>query len=82
MFIFDQTILSINYFLHLQPKYLTMEKLQLSQILVKNTSLYATRLDDKSEKVMNFIRVTKQKQEEILKLKNIDQDKLKMVVQL
>lgn len=59
-----------------------MEKLQLSQILVKNTSLYATRLDDKSEKVMNFIRVTKQKQEEILKLKNIDQDKLKMVVQL
>jgi len=82
LFIFDQTILSINYFLHLQPKYLTMEKLQLSQILVKNTSLYATRLDDKSEKVMNFIRVTKQKQEEILKLKNIDQDKLKMVVQL
>lgn len=59
-----------------------MEKLQLSQILVKNTNLYATRLDDKSEKVMNFIRVTKQKQEEILKLKNIDQDKLKMVVQL
>lgn len=59
-----------------------MEKLQLSQILIKNSSLLATRLDGQNEKVMDFIRVTKQKQEEILKLKNIDQDKLKMVIQL
>lgn len=59
-----------------------MEKLQLSQILIKNPNLFADRLDEKNEKVINFIKVTKQKQEEILKLKNIDQDKLKMVVQL
>jgi len=58
-----------------------MEKLQLSQILVKDFNLYASKLDDKSEKVINFIRETRQKQEEILKLKIIDQDKLKMAVQ-
>jgi len=65
----------------LQSNILTMEKLQLSQILVKDFNLYASKLDDKSEKVINFIRETRQKQEEILKLKIIDQDKLKMAVQ-
>lgn len=65
----------------MQSNILTMEKLQLSQILVKDFNLYASKLDDKSEKVINFIRETRQKQEEILKLKIIDQDKLKMAVQ-
>lgn len=66
----------------MQPNYSTMEKLQLSQILVHGKQLFASKLDDKDEKVVNFIRETKKKQEEVLKLKNIDQDKLKMIIQL
>jgi hypothetical protein len=59
-----------------------MEKLQLSQILVKDTKLSALKLDDSDKRVINFIEGTKKKQEEVLKLKNIDQDRLRMVVQL
>ena len=59
-----------------------MEKLQLSNILIQNAQLYATLLDEKNEEVINFIKITIEKQKNILKLKNIDQDNLKMVVQL
>lgn len=59
-----------------------MEKLQLSQILNKDSSLSANKLDDSDEKILSFIKHTKQEQEKLLKLKNIDEDSLKMVVQL
>jgi len=59
-----------------------MEKLQLSNILIQNAQLYATLLDEKNEEVINFIKITIEKQKNILKLKNIDQDNLKLVVQL
>lgn len=59
-----------------------MEKLQLSQILVKDAVLRPEKLDTSSEKIIDFIKTTIIKQQEILKLKNIDQDTLRMVVQM
>jgi hypothetical protein len=59
-----------------------MEKLQASQILVNVANLGNIKLDSTSESVKKLINDTKDKQAAILKLLEIDQEKLKMVVQL
>ena len=59
-----------------------MEKLQASQILVNVANLGNIKLDSTSESVKKLINDTKEKQAAILKLLEIDQEKLKMVVQL
>jgi hypothetical protein len=57
-----------------------MDKLQISEILVKGAKLEAVKLNEKN--VAQLIDETKQKQAEVLKLKEVDQESLKMVVQL
>jgi hypothetical protein len=57
-----------------------MDKLQISQILVKDAKLEVIKLIEKN--VAQLINETKQKQAEVLKLKEVDQESLKMVVQL
>lgn len=57
-----------------------MEKLHLSQILVKNAQLTAVKLTN--AKASGLINDTKKQQEDILKLRVVDQEMLKMVVQL
>jgi hypothetical protein len=57
-----------------------MNKLQISQILVKDAKLEVIKLNEKN--VAQLIDETKQKQAEILKLKEIDQESLNMFVQL
>ena len=60
----------------------TMEKLEVSQILVSGAELSAEKLNEKNQTVTKLIDETKQKQAEILKLKEVDQERLRMVVQL
>jgi hypothetical protein len=57
-----------------------MDKLQISEILVKDAKLEAVKLNEIN--VAHLIDETKQKQAEVLKLKEVDQESLKMVVQL
>jgi hypothetical protein len=57
-----------------------MNKLQISQILVKDAKLEVIKLNEKN--VAQLIDETKQKQAEVLKLKEIDQESLNTVVQL
>lgn len=57
-----------------------MDKLQISQILVKDAKLEVIQLIEQN--VAQLIDETKQKQAEVLKLKEVDQESLKMVVQL
>jgi len=59
-----------------------MEKLQVHQILVKDAKLAAVKLNETNVIVTNLINETKQKQVEVLKLKEVDQERLRMVVQL
>lgn len=59
-----------------------MEKLHASQILVKDAKLTVIKLHEADANVTKLIDETKQKQAEILKLKEVDQDRLRMVVQL
>ncbi len=59
-----------------------MEKLQVNQILVKDAKLSAVKLNESNVTVTNLINETKQKQAEVLKLKEFDQERLRMVVQL
>jgi hypothetical protein len=59
-----------------------MEKLHASQILVNVANLGNVKLDSTSENVKKLISETKDKQAAILKLLDVDQEKLKMVVQL
>lgn len=59
-----------------------MEKLLVTQILVKNAKLTAVKLNETSITVTKLIDETKQKQAEVLKLKEVDQERLRMVVQL
>jgi hypothetical protein len=66
--------------LHLSKHGDIMDKLQISQILVKDAKLEVIKLSEKN--VAQLIDETKQKQAEVLKLKEIDQESLKMVVQL
>jgi hypothetical protein len=66
--------------LHLSKQGDIMDKLQISQILVKDARLEVIKLSGKN--VAQLIDETKQKQAEVLKLKEIDQESLKRVVQL
>lgn len=59
-----------------------MEKLQVNQILVKDARLSAVKLNETNVTVASLINETKQKQAEVLKLKEVDQERLRMVVQL
>jgi hypothetical protein len=58
-----------------------MEKLQISQFLVPGAEIKAVKLRQ-SAAVKQAIEETIQQQAEILKLKNVDQETLKLVVQL
>ncbi|WP_158557132.1 hypothetical protein [Mucilaginibacter conchicola] len=58
-----------------------MEKLQLSQILVPGAEIKAVKLKQTAA-VRKAIEDTMLLQDEILKLKNVDQETLKLVVQL
>lgn len=59
-----------------------MKRVKLSAILVKNSTLKAVKLDGRDAEVTKLIEETRQQQETVLKLKEIHQDKLRMVVQL
>jgi hypothetical protein len=59
-----------------------MQELKIYQILVKNAKLAATKLDENSLSITKLIDETKKKQNEILKLKEVNQETLRMVVQL
>jgi len=59
-----------------------MKKLQITQILVKGAKLNAVKLDEANRAVTKIINATKQRQTEVLKLKEVDQERLRMVVQL
>lgn len=59
-----------------------MGNLQVTQILVPNAKLSAVKLSENSATIIKRISETKQKQADVLKLKEVDQDRLRMVVQL
>ena len=59
-----------------------MAKIEISHILVRDAKLSADKLNDKSQAVAKLIDETKKKQAEVLKLKEVDQERLRMVVQL
>ena len=59
-----------------------MEKLNVTNILVKDVKLVAVKLNGDNVDVINLINETKKKQAEILKLKEVDQEGLRMVVPL
>ncbi|MBK9984476.1 MAG: hypothetical protein IPP15_19265 [Saprospiraceae bacterium] len=58
-----------------------MHKITASQILVEGAQLTVTHLTNDVD-TLKLIDETKQKQAEVLKLKEVDQDRLRMVVQL
>jgi hypothetical protein len=57
-----------------------MEKTDVSKILIKDANLKIINLNEETAK--KLIEETKQRQAEVLKLKEINRDMLKMVVQL
>jgi hypothetical protein len=60
-----------------------MEKIQATQILVKDANLRAVRFDDNKEvQVIEKIRETNQKQADVLKLKEVSPERLNLVVRL
>lgn len=59
-----------------------MGKLPVTQILVKNAKLSAVKLCETNPTITKLISETRQKQADVLKLKEVDQDRLRMVVQL
>ncbi len=59
-----------------------MEKIKITQILMENAKLTAVKLSTTDKDVEKLISDTKQKQADVLKLKEVDQERLKMVVQL
>ena len=59
-----------------------MGKLQVTQILVENAKLSAVKLSETNPTILKMISETKQKQANVLKLKEVDQERLRMVVQL
>jgi hypothetical protein len=58
-----------------------MNKLQASQILIKDAQLTVVKLQAADINVAKLIHETKQKQAEVLKLKEVDQERLRMAVQ-
>jgi hypothetical protein len=59
-----------------------MKKINASQILEKRAKLEAIKLDKEDTGLKKLIEDTKQKQLQLLKLKEVDEERLKMVVQL
>jgi hypothetical protein len=59
-----------------------MVKVQLNQILVKGAKLSANKLNGQDPAIIKLIEITKEKQVSVLKLKEVDQESLKMIVQL
>lgn len=59
-----------------------MSKINASQIFIKDAKLRTKKLRIDDAEVVKLIDETKKKQAEVLKLKEVDQDKLRMVVQL
>lgn len=59
-----------------------MKKLNATHILIKDVKLVAVKLNENNVTTTKLIDETKQKQAEILKLKKVDQKRLRMVVQL
>ena len=59
-----------------------LEQIQVNQILVKDAKLAAVKLNETNVAVINLVNKTKQKQVEVLKLKDVDHERLRMVVQL
>jgi hypothetical protein len=59
-----------------------MKKINASQILEKRAKLEAIKLDKEDTGLKRLIEDTKQKQLQLLKLKEVDEERLKMVVQL
>ena len=57
-----------------------MDKLQASNILIKDAKLSTDKLSGTT--VVKQVDETKKKQMEVLKLKEVDQDRLRVVVQL
>ncbi|HGE5777719.1 hypothetical protein [Flavobacterium psychrophilum] len=58
-----------------------MEKLSLTQILIKDAKLQVVKLTE-NVAFTKLIDETRKKQEEILKLKQVNQESLRLVVQL
>jgi hypothetical protein len=58
-----------------------MDRIQVAQILVKDAKLTAEKLNNNNTSVTNLINETKKKQVEVLKLREVDQERLRMVVQ-
>ena len=59
-----------------------MEKITLSHLLIKGAKLQVEKLSGKNPSIAKLIDETRKKQEEVLKLKEINQENLRMVVQL
>jgi len=59
-----------------------MKKLQITDILTEGAVLVAKELNAGDKEVQRLIEETKQKQAEVLKLGQIDQERLRLVVQL
>ena len=59
-----------------------MDKLRVTNILHKNVKIEAVKLTDKNDYTSSRINETKLKQAEILRLKEVDQERLRMIVQL
>lgn len=58
-----------------------MKKIKLSDILVKDSKTTVVKLNGRDKDVAKLIEETMQQQEAILKLKDVDRERLRMVVQ-
>ena len=65
-----------------REKNLVMGKFTLSSILKKDTEFKPQSINKDDEKTSKFIQETKKKQDEILRLKEVNRESLQMVVQL
>lgn len=59
-----------------------MEKQTLSHILIKDAELKVETLNGDNPTVSKIIDDTRKKQEEVLKLKEVNQENLRLVIQL
>ena len=59
-----------------------MAKIEASKILKEGAELKVEKINFNDEKVKSFVLETKRKQEEILQLKRVDREKLRLVIQL
>lgn len=59
-----------------------MEKLQASQILIKGAKLTPVKLDESDETIKELMNETRRRQDDIIKLKEVDEDRLRMIIKL